>query len=297
MTDAPPAALAIRYDPALGLAGLFRPLQARRQRPSYRVTRHFNGFEFEWVAPEAPGVPEQTLLLALMALAAPGLQRLATQPVSIAGRQLRTALAAEGELFKGDAASIHTSLSELAKACGYADCGGTNLEHVRQMLRRLSEVTVWIRTPDYEASSRLLSVVITRTGRTRVALNARLALAAWGEGQYVAVNMVERLALSTHTAMALHAYLSSVVRLGRSHSFEWTRLEKAVWGDNASGSTYRSRKAKLQGALDEITRHCWTAAVQGRVVSVARHSHNKPTAKPQQGERRNPFQINGLRQV
>lgn len=276
---------AVRCDPALGLAGLFRPLQARRQRGSYRVKRHFNGFEFEWVAPEATGVPEQTLLLALMALAAPGVQRLAMQPVSAAGRQLRAALAAEGELFQGDAASIHTNLSELAKACGYADCGGTNLEHVRQMLRRLSQVTVWIRTSDYEASSRLLSVVITRTGRTRVALNARLALAAWGEGQYVAISMVERLALSTHNAMALHAYLSSVIRMGRSHSFEWTRLEKAVWGDNASGSTYRSRKAKLQAALDEIARHSWTVAVQGRVVGVARHSHNKPTVKPQQGER------------
>jgi hypothetical protein len=285
---------AVRYDPALGLAGLFKPLQARRQRPAHRVTQHFNGFDFEWVAPEAPGVPEQTLLLALMALAGPGMQRLSMQPVSAAGRQLREALAAEGELFHGDAASIHTNLSELAKACGYADCGGTNLEHVRQMLRRLSEVTVWIRTPDYEASSRLLSVVITRTGRTRVALNARLALAAWGEGQYVAISMAERLALRTHTAMALHAYLSAVIRLGRSHSFEWARLERAVWGDNASSSTYRSRKAKLQGALDEIAVQGWTVAVQGRVVGVARQSRDKAPAKRQQRGRGNPMQIKGL---
>jgi hypothetical protein len=272
----------VRYDPALGLAGLFRPLQARRQRASYRVKREFNGFEFEWVAPEAPGVPEQTLLLVLMALAAPGVQRLAKQPTSSAGRQLRAALAAEGELFQGDAASIHSSLSQMAKLCGYADCGGTNLEHVRQMLRRLAEVTVWIRTPDYEASSRLLSVVITRTGRTRVALNARLALSAWGEGQYVAISLAERLALTTHTAMALHAYLSAVIRIGRSHPFEWARLERAVWGDNASGSTYRSRNAKLQCALDEIARFGWTVTVQGRVVGVARQSRDKPTAKQQQ---------------
>lgn len=275
MTD---GGLQVRYDPALGLAGLFRPLQARQKRLGCSAKQRFNGFEFEWVAHEAPGIPEQTLLLALMALAAPGTQRLARRPISPLGRQLRAALAADGELFHGDAASIHTSLSELTRLCGYTDCGGTNLEQMRQMLRRLTEVTVWIRTPDYEASSRLLSVVITRTGRTRVALNARLALVAWGEGQYVPVSMVERLALSTQTAMAVHAYLSTVIRVGKGHSFEWPRLERAVWGDSARGSTYRSRKAKLRAALDEIARDGWAVAAQGRVVSVHRHSRNKATA-------------------
>ena len=294
MTDAAPT---VRYEPALGLAGLFRPLQARRQRARCSVKQHFNGFEFEWVAPEAPGMPEQTLLLALMAQAAPGKQRLAMQPVSAVGRQLRAALAADGELFSGDAASIHTSLSELARLCGYADCGGTNLKHVREMLRRLAEVTVWIRTPDYEASSRLLSVVITRKGRTRVALNARLALAAWGEGQYVAINMVERLALSTHTAMALHAYLSAVIRIGRRHAFRWQRLERAVWGDNVSGNTYRGRKAKLQAALHEIAGDGWAVTVQSEVVSLHRHSRNNTPAKPQRQGRQNSRQINELRSL
>ena len=272
----------IRYDPALGLVGLFRPLQARRQRPSWSVTQQFKGFEFEWVAPEAPGIPEQTLLLALMGLAGPGTQRLATHPASSVGRQLRGALDSNGELFHGDAASIHTSLCELARLCGYADCGGANLEQVRQMLRRLAGITVWIRTPDYEASSRLLSVVIARAGRTRVALNARLALCAWGEGQYVSISLAQRLGLSTQTAMALHAYLSAVIRPGKSHAFEWPRLERAVWGDNASGSTYRSRKVKLKAAVDEIGRHGWTIAAQGKGIAVVRHSHDKPPAKRQQ---------------
>lgn len=287
----------VRYDPALGLAGLFRPLQARQQSQRCCVKQQFGGLEFEWVAPEAPGIPEQTLLLALMALAAPGTQRLAMQPVSPVGRQLRVALATDGELFHGDAASIHTSLSELARLSGYADCGGTTLEQVRRMLRRLAEVTVWIRTPDYEASSRLLSVAITRTGRTRVALNARLALAAWGEGHYVAISLAERLSLNTQTAMALHAYLSAVIRTGRTHAFQWPRLERAVWGDNANGSTYRSRKAKLLAALDEISSNGWAVSVQRGVVTLHRHSRNGTPAKPRQRELENAFQINGLQAV
>ena len=279
MTD---AGQHVRYDPVLGLAGLFRPLQARRQRSRWGVTQQFKGFEFEWQAPEAPGIPEQTLLLVLMALAGPGAQRLSMQPTSAVGRQLRGALEADGELFHGDAASIHTSLCELARLCGYADCGGANLEQVRQMLRRMAGITVWIRAPAYEASSRLLSVVIARGGRTRVALNARLAHAAWGEGQYVSVSLAQRLMLGTQTAMAMHAYLSAVIRPGKAHAFEWPRLERAVWGDNAGGSTYRSRKAKLQAAVGEIGRHGWTIAPQGRGIAVARHSHDKSPAKRQQ---------------
>ncbi|WP_409993922.1 replication protein C, IncQ-type [Roseateles albus] len=272
----------VRYEPALGLAALFRPLQARCRRPSFRARQSFNGLEYEWAAPEAPGIPEQTLLLALMSLAGPGQQRLAMQPVTPSGHQLRSALAADGELFHGDTASVHTSLSELARKCGYADCGGANLEQMRQMLLRLAGITVCVRATDFEATSKLLSVVISSCGRTRVALNKRLSHAAWGEGQYVSVSMGQRLALSTQTGMSLHAYLSTAIRLGRKHSFMWPRLERAVWGDNAAGSTFRSRKSKLSAALCEIARDGWSIDAQARLVSVSRHSSNKATAKRQQ---------------
>jgi hypothetical protein len=279
MTD---VARLVRYEPALALSGLFRPLQARQHRPGLSVTQEFNGLTYEWVAPAAPGVPEQTLLMALVALAAPGCQRLASQAQTPIGRQLRNALAGSGELFEGETASVRTSLSELARMCGYADCGGTNLDQMRQMLRRLAEITVWARTPDYEASSRLLSVVISGAGDTRVALNTRLARAAWGEGQYVKVSMAERLTLTSQTGMALHAYLSGVIKPGKSHSFQWSRLELAVWGNATTGSTFRSRKAKLAAALANIAETGWTINAEGSVAHIDRHSDNKTTAKRQQ---------------
>lgn len=281
MTD---VATMVRYEPALALSGLFRPLQARQQRPCLSVTQQFNGLTLEWVSPTAPGVPEQTLLMALMALAAPGAQRLAAKAQTPIGRKLRSALAGCGELFEGETASIRTSLSELVRRCGYADCGGTNLEQVRQMLRRLSEITVWVRTPDYEASSRLLSVVISSTGSTRVALNTRLARVAWGEAQYVQVSMAERLTLTSQTGMALHAYLSGVIKPGKEHSFDWARLERAVWGNTTIGSTFRSRKAKLAAALTNIAETGWTIKAEGRVANIHRHSGNKATAKRQQAK-------------
>lgn len=273
----------VRYEPALALSGLFRPLQARPQRQSLKVTQVFGGLMLEWVAPEAPGVPEQTLLMALMTLAAPGVQRLAAEAHTPVGRMLRTALDVDGEIFSGETSSIRTSLSELARMCGYADCGGSSLGQIRQMLRRLSEVTVWVRTPDYEASSKVLSVVISSAGHTRVALNRRLARAAWGEAQYVKVSMSERLKISSHTGMALHAYLSGVVKPGKGHSFEWARLERAVWGNATTGGTFRSRKAKLTAALREIACGGWTINADSRLVQVDRHSDNKPPAKRQRG--------------
>lgn len=272
----------VRYEPALALSGLFRPLQARQERSRLSVKQQFKSATIEWVAPVAPGVPEQTLLLALMSLAGPGMQRLSQQATSPIGRQLRQALMSDGEIFAGETASIHTSLSELTRICGYSDCGGANLEQVKQMLRRLAEITVWIRTRDYEASSRLLSVIISTSGNTRVALNTCLASAAWGETQYVKICMSERLALTSQPGMALHAFLSGVIKPGQEHKFSWSSLEHAVWGGNTEGSTYRSRKAKLSFALTEITQKDWTIKAERKVVLVSRHSDNKSPAKRRQ---------------
>jgi len=268
--------LMARHDPALALAGLFRPLQAKRERPRLAVTKSFDGMELEWRAPEAPGIPEQTLLLTLLALAQQSPRRLASVPQTPIGRQLRAALAAEGELFDGDTASILTSLSELARLCGYTQRGGSTLERVRAMLRCLAEITVWVRVDGYEASSRLLSVVMDRSGRTRIALNTRLAMAAWGE-RYVAISLVERHALTTHAAQALHAYLSAVIRPGKHWSFRWESLERAVWGECASGSTQRSRRKKLREALTALAALGWTIE-DGTKVTVARHSDNASMA-------------------
>lgn len=272
----------VRYEPALALSGLFRPLQARHQRQCVTVTQQFKGANIEWVAPVAPGIPEQTLLLALLYLAGPGIQRLSEQASTPVGRQLRHALMCDGELFAGETASIRTSLSELVRLCGYADCGGANLAQVKQMLRRLAEITVWIRTRDYEASSRLLSVIISSSGNTRVALNTHLATAAWGEAQYVKICMNERLGLASQSAMALHAFLSGVIKPGKEHRFTWTSLEHGVWGGNTEGSTFRSRKAKLTCALAEMTQKGWTIKAEKKVVLVSRHNDNKLSAKRQQ---------------
>ena len=260
--------LIARHDPALAIAGLFRPLQAKSERPRLVVTKTFDGMELEWCAPEAPGIPEQTLLLTLLALAQQSSRRLASEPQTSIGRQLRVALAAEGELFAAETASIMTTLSELAQHCGYAQCGGSTLERIRVMLRCLAEITVWVRIDGYEASSRLLSVVMDSSGRARIALNTRLAMAAWGE-RYVSISLVERHALTTHTAQALHAYLSAVIRPGQCWSFHLDRLERAVWGECIGGSSKRGRHKKLRTALQAIGELGWVIE-QDMVVKVSR---------------------------
>lgn len=265
--------LIARHDPALAIAGLFRPRLASSERPRLAVTKTFDGAELEWTAPQAPGIPEQTLLLTLLALAQQSERRLPRQPQSPIGRQLRAALAADGELFDGETVSILTSLSSLARDCGYAANGGSTVKKMRDMLRALAEITVWVHIDGYEASSRLLSVVMDRSGRTRIALNTRLAKAAWGE-QYVKISLTERAQMETQSAKALHAYLSAVVREGRTWLFRWPSLEAAVWGDCASGSTQRSRRKKLREALVAISQlEGWSIQEEG-LVTVSRQSDN-----------------------
>lgn len=258
------------YDRALVLSGLFRPLQARRVRPNLSVSRAFEGLQLEWHAPAAPGIPEQTLLLALMWLAARSNLCLKIAPETSIGCQLRASLAAVGELFATETTSVQTSLSELARLCGYATYGGANLQQVRDMLQCLAAITVSVSN---KASSRLLSVVMDDSGRTVVALNTRLAQAARGE-LYVQISLTERQALRTQTAKALHAYLSGVIRPNKNWRFRLDSLETAVWGALTSGSTQRSRRKKLREALVEIEGLGWHITEQCGVYSIARPTDN-----------------------
>lgn len=264
----------VNYDQALVLSGLFRPLQAQRTRPHLSTAQAFGGLQLAWHAPVAPGVPEQTLLLALMWLATRSNLRLAATPQTPIGRQLRVALATKGELFAGETVSLQTTLSELARLCGYATCGGTNLQQVHRMLTCLAEITVSVNAKD---SSRLLSIVTDQDGRTWIALNTRLAQAAWGE-RHVQISLTERHALTSQTAKALHAYLSGVIRPGHHWSFRLDRLEDAVWGERTSSSTQRSRRKKLREALTAIGNLGWHITEQNEVFRIARHSGNGNSA-------------------
>lgn len=234
----------------MGLSLLFRPLPRRAARPKLDVLSEFDGWELHWRGPDALGIPEETLLYVILKLAQEHLHALTSAPKTNTGVALRSGLNPTGLLAHETAVSLTTTYSALAKGCNY-DTSGPSLRLVRSMLKRMVEVTLWVRRNGMEGSTRLIFFMVSDDNTVRIALNHRLAAAVLGH-QYVQVCLAERLSLSSPTAQALHARLSAQLRAGAEWSFSLKSLEAKVWGEPADGSTQRSRRERLLGAIEQI---------------------------------------------
>ncbi len=266
----------VRHDPALGLNSVFRVLAHRNGRPKLDVLQVFDGVELHWRGPDALGPPEETLLYAILDIAAGAPHLLGAETQSALGISLRRGLQPTGLLQDKEVVTVETSLCELARRCGY-DAGGAALRHVRTMLRRMVEVTLWLRYKGIEGSSRLLYWMVAENLSIQLAINLRLSAAVLGE-VYSKICLAERQALSTHVAKTLHARLSAQLREGRKWDFQLPGLEQRVWGNAANGSTRRSRHAQLREALGEIGMLArWHVVQRDRVYSV---THCSASGRP-----------------
>lgn len=234
----------------MGLSLLFRPLPRRSTRPKLDVKAQSGRWDLHWRGPDALGIPEETLLYVILKLAQEHLRTLGPNPETDYGTSLRAGLNPTGLLAHETAVSFATTYSALAKGCKY-DTSGASLELVKSMLKRMVEVTLWVRKGGIEGSTRLIFFIVSDDKTVRIALNHRLALALLGH-QYVQFCLVERFALTSPTAQALHSRLSAQLRPGAEWRFSLQSLEAKVWGDDACGSTLRSRRERLLGALKEI---------------------------------------------
>lgn len=248
----------VKHDPATGMSPLFRPLPALKagQRQKLDVRTEHSGVELHWRGPDALGIPEETLLLVILEKLGNDQELfeasaiLAPSSDSDVGKTLWTGLATSGSEQSGDTMVLFTSFAALCRACGH-DSGGAAIRQVKTMLKRLVEVTLWLRRGRLEGSSRLISWMVCTDGQVAVAVNRRLAAAIQG-AHYCQVSLSERLALPTHTAQALHARLSAQIREGWEMRYRMESLERMVWGINAEGSTQRNRFAKLRSALSAL---------------------------------------------
>lgn len=273
----------VKHDPATGMSPLFRPLPALKagQRQKLDVRTQHGGVELHWRGPDALGIPEETLLLAILEKLGidQGLFKasaiLAPSTGSDVGKALWAGLAASGSEQSGDTRVLFTSFAALCRACGH-DSGGAAIRQVKTMLKRLVEVTLWLRQDRLEGSSRLISWMVCDDGQVAVAVNRRLAAAIQG-AHYCQVNLSERLALPTHTAQALHARLSAQIREGWELLYRMESLERIVWGINAEGSTQRNRFAKLRSALSAL------GGLAGWEVSVAPGREGKRVYRVRRG--------------
>lgn len=251
-----------RYAPATGLSTLFRPLRKNGVRPKLNVIhRHGDRLELRFSAANALGIPEQTLLLAILNIAGEVLLHHGACRVLDAdcadgvGAVLWSALFPDGAWEGAQSLRIETSWLDLNRRTGNQPGGSANAAR-RQSLVWLCEVVVWEREFD-TGQTRQSYLVRWLTGddhRIHLALNPRLAASFLGS-QYALVSMTERLQLRSDLAMAVHAFVSTAVRQGHQLHIRPQTLAARLWPDSdsrATAGTMRRRIGAVVRALGAI---------------------------------------------
>lgn len=279
----------VRYDIPTALSRLFTPLPKSRQRPRLNIVYQQEGrLELRFSAREALGVPEQTLVLAILELAGERFFRfgddqvLNQTSVDHVGAMLWSDLFPDGPWEGAQTLRVDTSLEELNLRTGNTKGGSAN-EVRRQSLVRLCEVVVWEKCllSGTVHQSYLVRWLTGDDRRIHLALNPRLA-AGFFQGQYAKVSLAERLQLPSDLAMAVHAFLSTTTRPSHQSFIRPKTLAARMWPDthdSAPAGTVRRRDGELVRALEAVGRlPSWTvfwgskgvATINRRIESQSR---------------------------
>lgn len=261
----------VRYDPALGLAPVFKPLSKSEPRGKLDVERTHGDLKLRWRGPDELGIQDETVLLAVLLLARAERTSLTRHDESPAATDLWRGLQARGFYDEGEVVMTTASFSALAKACGRGD-GGSSIGQIRESLRRLSEVTLWVTAGPAQASSRLLSWIVGDDKKVLIAVNRRLAEGLTGTHS-VQIDLAERQQLRSTTAQALHSRISSQIRQGEKSNVILDTVIARIWGTSATGATLRKRQQRVHEAFNEVgSLPGWTVErIPNGRYSVKRH--------------------------
>lgn len=281
-----------RYDPAIGLSLLFRPLPKTQDRPKLNVVYLQAGrLELRFSAREALGMPEQTLLLAILELAGEkflrsgGEQVLNGSCIEGIGAMLWSELFPDGPWEGAQTLRFDTTWEELNGCTGNAQGGSAN-ETRRRSLVRLCEVAVWEKCL-VTGSTRQSYLVRWLTGddrRIHLALNPRLTAGFFLE-QYATVSMAERLQLRADLPMAIHAFFSTTIRPGHQLHIRPETLAARMWPDNhvsAPAGTIRRRFGDVVRGINAVGGlPKWTVSwAAAGVATIVRHDGQSSRERP-----------------
>ena len=262
------------HDPAMGMAGVFRPLVKSSKRQKLDVEMHWKRASFHWRGPDQLGIGDQSVLFAVLEAAGEHLHESPSDARADATDTLWDLLGHQKHVFRNDTLLVTASFSRLARLCGWSD-GGSSLKRVMDSLRRLTETTVWVRQVNedgeaFEGSSRLLAWRLGDRKSVALIVNWRLAQALHG-AHYSRISLDERACLHTEVARALHALLSCRVSPGKAWSCSLEKLQVHVWGDALTGAGLRTRRVRLRRALEAIgAMRGWGITFDADVVRIGR---------------------------
>jgi len=258
-----------RHDRAHVLApGLFRSLApGDRKRLKLDVVYDFgDGERLEFKGFDPLGVLEMRVLQGIVAMAGPeGLILEQEDKASPGGKQLMLALfdpddnAVKAAREKPTSLIVKDSLRRLAREIGLAE-SGTNLKHIKDAIKRLFGVTVFVRQGNREIGTRLLSSYASdeETGDLYVALNPRLAAAILGRVPHARIDLAEARKLESDPARLIHQRLSGWIDPGKSGEATADTLSGYVWPEVApTERATRARITKVRKAVREIGATGW----------------------------------------
>ena len=249
-----------RHDPAHCLApGLFRSLKrGDRKKLKLDVTYDYGKQRLRFVGFEPLDAQDMRMLQGIVALSGPKGIILTDEPSTDRGKQLRLMLNPKLDAAHADALVVKGTLGGLMKEIGYATDGAEARRDLKESLRRMANLTVFVSEGNREASFHLLSYAFDEgDGSLFIALNPRVTEAVLGQRGFTRIEMSEVRALQSDPARLIHQRLCGLISPGKSDEVTLDTLCEYAWPDTASAEAMKKRRQTARKALTELSGLGW----------------------------------------
>jgi hypothetical protein len=252
-----------RHDRAHCLApGIFRSLRkGRRKSQNLDITYVFGDLSLRFVGFQPLGADDMRFLQGIIALAGPHGLILGSEPTTEAGRQLRLFLDPRLAAAQQDALVVRSSMLHLLKLVGLTG-GGKNIKGLKESLRRMANVTVYVTKNQQEASFHLLSYVFD-DNELLVAVNPRIAEAILGRIPHARIEINEVRELKSDVACLIHQWLCAWIDPGEKKHIGLTTIIHYLWEETENAKTMQKRRRCVRKALAEFEKIGWKITEQG----------------------------------
>ncbi|WP_139826501.1 replication protein C, IncQ-type [Derxia lacustris] len=241
--------------PALLACPVFQPLQRGNRPPSSSMCTRGEK-QYLWTASQALGISDQTVLLALLAIA-----RMQMQSIPYLFQRVSSDVTEAQFCATLDEVALHARIAR----------GGSGGATIAGALQRLAGLRLKVIKGD-ETTHPFLHYTYTRGKQGRVGFSlCPLAHRALVGREYAAVNLEERFSFRTELGRALHASLSQAVSPGKAVLFKTSTLLARLYSNAESTDSTTRRFRQLDVELEKLARlPGWHIVQEGDLRQIAR---------------------------
>ena len=250
-----------RHDPAHCLApGLFRSFKrGNRTKLKLDVTYEYGEQTLRFVGFEPLDAQDMRMLQGIVALSGPNGIILTDEPDTDRGKQLRLLLNPKLAAADEDALVVKGTLGGLMREIGYVTDGAEARKDLKNSLRRMAGLTVFVSEGRREASFHLLSYAFDEEDNSLfIALNPRVTEAVLGRRGFTRIEMSEVRALQSDPARLIHQRICGRIGPNKSCQSELDTLCEYVWPEpTENANTLKTRRQTVRKALAELSGLGW----------------------------------------